>query len=131
MTTYRPTADQMADVLERLLASPTSHGIRSEAREMVLAYTGKTDEGAAAFKMKAERVGADPAWYYVHINTDVTINGKTVDVQYRVVDIQTHRPKNCIVLMSRRGKRKFASVDWVAEHLGRPDGRVRTRALGI
>ena len=98
---------------------------------MVLAYTGKTDEGAAAFKLKAERVGADLAWYYVMINTEVTIGGKLIDVQYRVVDIQTHRPKNCIVLMSRRGKRRFASVNFVAEHLGRPDGRVRTRALGI
>ena len=127
----RPTADQLAITLQRLLGRPTDLRMRDEAASVLRAYYGKSDEGKEAFRLKAERVGADPSWYWQVIDTTRDINGKDVAVSYRVTDIATHRPKNCMVITSMRGKRSFASVEWVAGHLGAPNTRTRTRAMEI
>ena len=92
-------------------------------------YRGRSEEGAITFRLKAERVGADPAWYWTRLYGQRTIHGKITRVVYRVVDIATNRPKNCMVIISRRGKRSFVSVKWVASHLGAP--RTRTRAMTV
>ena len=132
--TDRPTSDDLVAMIERmLLAFPITGydfvGVRDEANTLVQAYRGRSDEAAEAFKLKAERVGADPAWYWRLITANRNINGKISTGTYRVVDIATNRPKNCMVIVSRRGKRSYTSVKWVASHLGAP--RTRTRAMVV
>lgn len=130
-------ARDLSSALIEMLNNPGDSMTRQHAVHVLqkYGYSAKirSDE---YFTEQADMHGIDPAWFGVEVTSvPVELNGKMVVGRYKVVGIDPTRPKNKIMLETKKGSIQYASIEWLCERMGvvaeGPEAPTRTRDIQL
>ncbi len=93
-------------------------------RKSIESFFKRNHYTVECFVDNAPSVGADPSWWGKEIAVTNEVKNRVVQSIYTVVGIDSDRPKNCIVVVTQRGKFRYTSVETVALCLGGGSGMV-------